>query len=102
MTRRKPAVRALHPGVQERLQREAAIDALLQRALRGVLTIPEAAVLADYVRADRRVAEKTRKRLTETTRALERHREAADTEMRRLEEEIAELTGSHDDQERAA
>ncbi|WP_405747738.1 hypothetical protein [Streptomyces canus] len=101
MTRRKPAVRALHPGVQERLQREAAIDALLQRGLRGVLTIPEAAVLADYVRADRRVAEKTRKRLTETTQALQRHREAADTEIRRLEDRIAEITASHD-QETAA
>lgn len=98
MTRRKPAVRALHPGVQERLQREAAIDALLQRALRGVLTIPEAAVLADYVRADRRVAEKTRKRLTETTRALERHREAADTEIRRLEDRIDELTNQPEEQ----
>ena len=101
MTRRKPAVRALHPGVQERLQREAAIDALVKRGLLGVLTIPEAAVLADYVRADRRVAEKTRKRLTETTRALERHREAADAEIRQLEDRIAELTASHD-QERAA
>ena len=101
MTRRKPAVRALHPGVQERLQREAAIDALVKRGLLGVLTIPEAAVLADYVRADRRVAEKTRKRLTETTRALERHREAADAEIRQLEDRIAELTDSHD-QERAA
>ncbi|MCX5253583.1 hypothetical protein OOK27_05270 [Streptomyces canus] len=100
MTRRKPAVRALHPGVQERLQREAAIDALVKRGLRGVLTIPEAAVLADYVRADRRVGEKTRKRLTETTRALERHRAAADTEIRQLEDRIAELTNQQ--QETAA
>jgi len=100
VTRRKPAVRALHPGVQERLQREAAIDALVKRGLRGVLTIPEAAVLADYVRADRRVAEKTRKRLTETTRALERHREAADTEIRRLEDRIDELANQQ--QENAA
>ena len=102
MTRRKPAVRALHPGVQERLQREAAIDALVKRGLLGVLTIPEAAVLADYVRADRRVADKTRKRLTETTQALQRHREAADAEIRRLEDRIDELTNHHNDQERAA
>ncbi|MDH6610262.1 hypothetical protein M2164_005897 [Streptomyces sp. SAI-208] len=99
MTRRKPAVRALHPSVQERLQREAAIDALLQRALRGLLTIPEAAVLAEYMRAERRTADKTRKRLTETTQALQRHREAADATIQQLEARINELDAT---QERAA
>ncbi|GLP64271.1 hypothetical protein TUSST3_08910 [Streptomyces sp. TUS-ST3] len=100
MTRRKPAVRALHPSVQERLNREAAIDALIQRALRGVITIPEAAVLAEYVRADRRAADKTRKRLTETTQALQRHREAAAAAIQQLEDHIAELTNQQ--QETAA
>ena len=85
MTRRKPDVRALKPNERERLQRQALIDALLDRALRGLLTIPEAAVLAEAWRAERRVEEKTRRQLTDTTRALARHREAADAEIRRLE-----------------
>ncbi len=85
MTRRKTAVRALKPNEQERIQRHTAVDALLQRALRGLLTIPEAAVLADYWRQERRIGELTRRRLTDTTKALQRHREAADAEIQRLE-----------------
>lgn len=92
MTRPKPAVRAPKPNQHDRANRQTTIDTLLQRALRGLLTIPEAAVLAEYVQAERRAAEKTRQSLTRTTRALERHREAADTEIRRLEERVAELT----------
>lgn len=92
MTRPRPDVRAPKPNQHERAQRQAAIDVLLQRALRGVLTIPEAAVLADFWRAERRNADKTRQSLADTTRALQRHREAADTEIRRLEERVTELT----------
>ena len=84
--------RALKPNERERLQRQALIDSLLDRALRGFLTIPEAALLAEVWRTERRVEEKTRRQLTDTTRALQRHREAADTEIRRLEARIAELT----------
>jgi hypothetical protein len=86
--------RAPKPNQHERAGRQGAIDALLQRALRGVLTIPEAAVLADYWRAERQVADKTRRSLGDTTRALQRHREAADAEIRRLEDQIAELAGT--------
>jgi hypothetical protein len=93
--------RALKPNQQERAQREAVIEELLKRALCGFLTIPEAAVLADYWRTDQKLAAKTRQRLTDTTRALQRHREAADAEIRRLEARIAELTTDHD-QETAA
>ena len=85
MTRRKPDVRALKPNGRERVQRQALIDTLLDRALRGLLTIPEAALLAEAWRAERRVEEKTRRSLADTTRALSRHREAADAEIRRLE-----------------
>lgn len=88
--RRSP--RAPKPGQHERAQRQSTIDVLLTRALRGVLTIPEAAVLADYVRDDRKAADATRQSLADTTRALERHREAADAEIRRLEERVDELT----------
>ena len=89
----RPTVRAPKPNQHERAHRKVAIDALLQRALRGMLTIPEAALLAEYVRAEQRLADKTRRSLADTTRALQRHREAADTEIRRLEERIAELNG---------
>lgn len=88
-----PRTRAPKPNQHERAQRQTVIDNLIGRALRGALTIPEAAVLAEYWRAEQRIGEKTRRRLTDTTRALTRHREAADAEIRRLEERVAELTG---------
>lgn len=84
--------RAPKPNQHERAQRRATIETLLGRALRGVLTIPEAAVLADYMRAEWRVADKTRVSLGDTTRALASHRAAADAEIQRLEARIAELT----------
>lgn len=76
--RQRPAIRAPKPNQHERVQRQTVIDNLIGRALRGALTIPEAAVLAEYWAAERRVEEKTRRRLGDTTRALERHRAAAD------------------------
>lgn len=85
MTTHPQRTRAPKPNQHERAQRQAAIDVLLTRALHGALTIPEAAVLAEYVRAERRAADKTRQSLADTTRALQRHREAADAEIRRLE-----------------
>ncbi|MER6492659.1 hypothetical protein [Streptomyces griseorubiginosus] len=93
MTSRKPAVRAVKPNERERIQRQALIDALLLRALSGQLTIPEAATLAEAWRAERVVEEKTRRRLGDTTRALTRHRAAADATIQQLENRIAELTG---------
>lgn len=101
MTRTKPAVRAPKPNQHDRATRQTVIDNLIGRALRGVLTVPEAAVLADYWRTEQQLAEKTRRSLGDTTRALQRHREAADAEIRRLEERIAEL-GGHENQEAAA
>lgn len=98
MTRTKPAVRAPKPNQHDRDNRHAVIDNLIQRALRGVLTIPEAAVLAEYWREEKRVAEKTRRSLGDTTRALTKHRAAADATIRQLEARIDELT----EQERAA
>lgn len=95
----RPNGHAVKPNARERQQREALIDALLLRALSGQLTIPEAATLAEAWRAERAIEEKTRRRLGDTTRALTRHRAAADAEIRRLEDRIAELDGS---QERAA
>lgn len=74
------------PNQQQRAHRRAIIDTLLIRALRGVLTIPEAAVLADSVRTERRLTDVTRQRLTETTRALQRNRDAADAAIREAEQ----------------
>jgi hypothetical protein len=78
MARPRPGPRALKPNQQERTHRRTTIDTLLGRALRGALTIPEAALLADCVRAEQRQADATRQSLTDTTRALDRHRAAAD------------------------
>jgi len=90
-SRRTPAVRAPKANEHERAQRQAAVEILLRRALHGVLSVPEAAVLADYWRAERELADKTRRSLGETTRALQRNREAADAEIQRLEAHVEEL-----------
>lgn len=82
----RPRTGAHRPNQHERAQRRATIEHLLARALRGALTIPEAAVLADYWRAEQRAADATRKSLTDTTRALTKHREAADAAIRELEQ----------------
>ncbi|MGW4825017.1 hypothetical protein ACWEP4_40445, partial [Streptomyces sp. NPDC004227] len=94
--REHPTVRAPKVNQRERIQREETIDNLLGRALQGKLTIPEAAVLAEYWRDDRRKNAKTRKRLTDITRALQRHREAADAVIQGLEEQVAELLAERD------
>ncbi|MDH6448232.1 polyhydroxyalkanoate synthesis regulator phasin [Streptomyces sp. SAI-119] len=99
MTRR-PNGHAVKPNERERQQRQTLIDALLLRALAGQLTIPEAATLAEAWRAEQAIEEKTRRRLGDTTRALTRHRAAADAEIRRLEDHIAELANQQ--QETAA
>jgi Mn-dependent DtxR family transcriptional regulator len=90
MTGRRPNGHALKPNQRDRAQRELVIDTLLARALRGVLTIPEAAALAEAWREERRVEEKTRRRLADTTRALERHRAAADATIQQLEAQLAQ------------
>lgn len=88
------------PNQQERTRRQKAIDALIDKLVGGEqLTIPEALALAECVQADRQRAEKTRRSLGDTTRALERikkaaaaeleqHREAAGDEIQRLEARV--------------
>lgn len=98
----RPSTRAPKPNQHARAGRQTAIDALIRRALRGELTIPEAAVLADYVRAERQAADITRRSLADTTRALQRHREAADEEIQRLERLVEQLAASRQTQEHAA
>lgn len=102
-THPKTASRAPKPTQHDRAARQTAINALLQRALRGTLTIPEAAVLADYWRAEQQVADKTRRSLGDTTRALQRHREAADMEIQRLEALVEQLApAGQENQEHAS
>lgn len=96
MTRRKPAVRAVSPNQRARQVREATVDALLLKAAAGALSIPEGLLLAELVAEGRRLDALTRRRLTDTTRALERHREAAGVEIRRLEAELSAATASPD------
>ncbi|MFJ9633742.1 hypothetical protein ACIRU8_39220 [Streptomyces sp. NPDC101175] len=84
------------PAQHARAHRQTAIDALLRHAITGRLTIPEAALLADYTAVERKLADITRQQLADTTRALQRHREAADAEIRQLEARIAELDASQE------
>jgi hypothetical protein len=87
---------ALKPAQKARQVREAAVDALLLKAAAGDLSIPEGVLLAECWREERRLDALTRRRLTDTTRALERHREAAGGEIRRLEAELSSAAGSPD------
>ncbi|WP_328678428.1 hypothetical protein [Streptomyces sp. NBC_00343] len=81
-----PRTRAPRPSHHDRRDRRAALDVLLGRMLRGVLTEAEAALLAEYVRTEQRLGDATRKSLGETTRALAKHREAADAAIRETEQ----------------
>ncbi|WP_030169049.1 hypothetical protein [Streptomyces sp. NRRL S-813] len=92
MKRQHPTVRAPKANQQERAQRRTTIDVLLHRAIHGVLSTTEASLLAEYVRAEQQLADKTRRTLTDTTQALQRHREAADAVIQALEARIDELT----------
>lgn len=84
----------MSPTQKARQVREAAVDALLLKAASGALSIPEGLLLAECWREERRLDALTRRRLTDTTRALERHREAAGAEIRRLEGAVAELSSA--------
>ncbi|MDR3083100.1 MAG: hypothetical protein LBV60_19640 [Streptomyces sp.] len=89
--RQHPTVRAPKANQQERVQRRIAIDHLLVRALHGSLSPLEAERLAEYVRAEQQVADKTRESLARTTRALERRTRAFDATIQEFEARIAEL-----------
>ena len=89
---------SIEAGIGVRLTAQESVVGL--KVVGGALTIPEAAVLADYWRAEQQLAEKTRRSLGDTTRALERHRAAAAETIQELEARIAELEGQQ--QEAAA
>lgn len=74
------------PRDHERGSRRAALDVLLARAERGALSRAEAVVLRQYVTEEQRTADECRKANAGTTRALARNREAADAEIRALEQ----------------
>ncbi|MFF3886583.1 hypothetical protein [Streptomyces sp. NPDC001914] len=62
----------------ERSDRRAGLDILLARADRGTLSRTEAALLREYVTEEQRTADESRKANAGSTRALERHRAAAE------------------------
>ncbi|MDK0520368.1 hypothetical protein [Streptomyces sp. ML-6] len=63
---------------RDRADRRAIVDVLLARAQRGALTPTEAALLAEHVHEEQRLADDTRTAMAGTTQALARHRAAAD------------------------
>ncbi|AYD86235.1 hypothetical protein SEA_DAROLANDSTONE_47 [Streptomyces phage Darolandstone] len=62
----------------ERSDRRAGLDILLARADRGTLSRTEAALLREYVTEEQRTADESRKANAGSTRALDRHRAAAE------------------------
>lgn len=74
------------PNQIDRMRRRISIDALLDRAACGKLSLNEGIALAELVRTEQRLADTTRESLTATTRALQRHRRAADAAIRELEQ----------------
>ncbi|MEV0444779.1 hypothetical protein AB0I84_04740 [Streptomyces spectabilis] len=74
----RPQQRAPKGRDRDRDDRRAVVDVLLTRAQRGVLTPAEGALLAEHVREEQRLADKSRRAMAGTTRALARHRQAAD------------------------
>ncbi|MCX5362898.1 hypothetical protein OG864_29810 [Streptomyces sp. NBC_00124] len=76
----------MKPTAQRRRDRRDLLDNLLGRALRGRLTVTEAALLAEQVREEQRAYDQTRRSLGETTDALTKNREAADAAVQEQEE----------------
>ncbi|MFG3037798.1 hypothetical protein ACGFYZ_12900 [Streptomyces sp. NPDC048330] len=92
-----PRQRAPKGRDRDRDDRRAVLDVLLARAQRGVLSAAEAALLAQHVEEEQRLADETRQAMAGTTQALERHRAAADDaiveaeqDRARVEEQLAE------------
>ncbi|MGW0134848.1 hypothetical protein [Streptomyces sp. NPDC003299] len=92
----------MKPTAQRRRDRRALLDNLLTRALRGRLTVTEAALLAEQVREEQRVCDETRARLADADRNLARHREAADTAIRELEERAEQAERQRDNERERA
>ncbi|NUQ88154.1 MAG: hypothetical protein HOQ43_06790 [Glycomyces artemisiae] len=76
----------MKPTAQRRRDRRDLLDVLLGRMLRGVLTVPERALLAETVREEQRTADQTRRSLGETSNAYGKHRAAADAAIREAEQ----------------
>lgn len=92
MTRR-PYHRPAGGRDRDRVDRRAVVDVLLARAQRGVLSPAEAALLAEHVREEQRLADENRRAMAGTTRALAKHREAADAAIVEAEQRATEAEG---------
>ncbi|MEU1020236.1 hypothetical protein [Streptomyces sp. NPDC005898] len=74
----------------ERSDRRAGLDILLARADRGRLSRTEAALLREYVTEEQRTADESRKANAGSTRALDRHRAAAEAAIVEAEQRAAQ------------
>lgn len=100
----RPQQRAPKGRDRDRDDRRAVVDVLLARAQRGALSSAEGALLAEHVREEQRLADETRRTMAGVTRALDRHREAADAAIVEAEQraEAAEQQLAHVEQGDAA
>jgi hypothetical protein len=86
----RPQQRAPKGRNRDRADRRAVVDVLLARLQRGVLSPAEGALLAEHVREEQRLADENRLAMAGTTRALAKHREAADAAVREAEAALAD------------
>ncbi|MCZ9350740.1 hypothetical protein NGM36_13180 [Streptomyces mutabilis] len=87
---------------RDHADRRAVIDVLLARLARGIpFTAAEAAMFAEQVREEQRLADENRKAMAGTTQALERHREAAAEVIRELEQRAEQAEQQLDEQRQA-
>ncbi|MGW2292792.1 hypothetical protein [Streptomyces phaeochromogenes] len=86
----RPQQRAPKGRNRDRADRRAVVDVLLARLRRGVLSPAEGALLAEHVREGQRLADENRRAMAGTTRALDRHREAAADAIVEAEAALAE------------
>lgn len=87
----RPQQRAPKGRNRDRADRRAVVDVLLARLQRGVLSPAEGALLAEHVREEQRFADENRLAMAGTTRALAKHREAADAAIVEAEQQLAEV-----------
>ncbi|MEU2759371.1 hypothetical protein [Streptomyces sp. NPDC007094] len=87
---------------RDRADRRAVVDVLLARLHRGALSPAEAALLAEHMREEQRVADESRQAMAGTTQALERHRAAAAEAIVEAEERATQAEARTEEVQRAA
>lgn len=87
---------------RDRADRRAVADVLLARLHRGALSPAEAALLAEHMREEQRIADESRRAMAGTTQALERHRAAADEAIVEAEQRAAQAEARTKEAQRVA